>query len=287
MKTLLVPVTLHDALPSVFETTRLVAQRFGSLIEGVSLRPALAEYVPVDMVGGMTWLRDEEADRAEAEEAGGRFIAFMDGAGIPRHARDGLCMPEKVPDAGPRYRWRQDVPAGDSFLGQYARLFSATVVGRPGSTDGAPSMATFETALFEGGRPILLAPPTVPTGLGDAIVIAWNGSTETARAVAFAMPFLRSAKRTLVLSVEGGTVPGPSAEDLARALACEGIAAEFKAMPAGRRTPGETYLTEAKEFGCDLLIKGAYTQSRLRQMIFGGPTSHLLTHADLPVLMAH
>lgn len=287
MKTLLVPVTLHDTLPSVFETTRLVAQRFGSLIEGVSLRPALAEYVPVDMVGGMTWLRDEEADRAEAEEAGGRFIAFMDGAGIPRHARDGLCVPEKVLDAGPRYRWRQDVPAGDSFLGQYARLFSATVVGRPGSTDGAPSMATFETALFEGGRPILLAPPTAPTGLGEAIVIAWNGSTETARAVAFAMPFLRAAKRTLVLSVEGGTVPGPSAEDLARALACEGIAAEFKAMPAGRRTPGETYLTEAKEFGCDLLIKGAYTQSRLRQMIFGGPTSHLLTHADLPVLMAH
>ncbi|MFD0934863.1 universal stress protein, partial [Methylobacterium trifolii] len=110
MKTLLVPVALHDALPSVFETTRLVAGRFGSLIEGVSLRPALAEYVPVDMVGGMTWLRDEEADRVEAEEAGGRFIAFMDGAGIPRHARDGLCVPANVANAGPRYRWRQDVP---------------------------------------------------------------------------------------------------------------------------------------------------------------------------------
>ncbi len=46
MKTLLVPVAMHDALPSVFETTRLAATRFGSLIEGVSLRPALAEYVP-------------------------------------------------------------------------------------------------------------------------------------------------------------------------------------------------------------------------------------------------
>ena len=287
MKTLLVPVALHDALPSVFETTRLVAQRFGSLIEGVSLRPALAEYVPVDMVGGMTWLRDEEADRAEAEEAGARFIAHMDGAGIPRHARDGLCTPENVAGAGPRYRWRQDVPAGDSFLGQYARLFSATVVGRPGSSDGAPSMATFETALFEGGRPILLAPPTAPATLGEAIVIAWNGSTETARAVAFAMPFLRAARRILVLSVEGGTVPGPSAEDLARALACEGVAAEARALPAGRRTPGETFLIETKAFGGDLLIKGAYTQSRLRQMIFGGPTSHLLSHADVPVLMAH
>ncbi len=100
MKTLLVPVAMHDALPSVFETTRLAASRFGSLIEGVSLRPALAEYVPVDMVGGMTWLRDEEADIAEAEEAGSRFVAAMDAAGIPRHPRDGQCNPAKVMEAG-------------------------------------------------------------------------------------------------------------------------------------------------------------------------------------------
>ncbi|EHP74585.1 UspA domain protein, partial [Methylorubrum extorquens DSM 13060] len=84
MKTLLVPVTLHDALPSVFATAVLVARRFGSLIEGVALRPALAEYVPVDMVGGMTWLRDEEADQAEAQDAGQRFVAAMEAAGLPR-----------------------------------------------------------------------------------------------------------------------------------------------------------------------------------------------------------
>ncbi len=237
MKTLLVPVAMHDALPSVFETTRLAATRFGSLIEGVSLRPALAEYVPVDMVGGMTWLRDEEADIAEAEEAGSRFVAAMDAAGIPRHPRDGQCIPDRVMEAGPRYRWRQDVPTGDAFLGQYARLFSATVVGRPGAGDNAPRMTTFETALFESGRPILLAPPTAPTSLGEAVLIAWNGSTETARAVAFATPFLRSAKKVMVLSVEGGMVPGPTAQDLAQALACEGVDAVHRALPTGRRTP--------------------------------------------------
>ena len=161
MKTLLVPVALHDALPSVFETAILAARRFGSLIEGVSQRPALAEYVPVDMVGGMTWLRDEEADKAEAETAGSQFVAFMKQAGVPLMT-DGPCTPEAVSGSGPRYRWRADVPAGDAFLGQYARLFTATVVGRPGATDGAPRMTTFETALFESGRPILLAPPIAP-----------------------------------------------------------------------------------------------------------------------------
>ncbi|MBX9931527.1 MAG: universal stress protein [Methylobacterium sp.] len=286
MKTLLVPVALHDALDSVFETTRLAAGMFGSLVEGVSLRPALAEYVPVDMVGGMTWLRDEEADKAEADQAGQRFVAFMTRVGLPL-AQDGPCTPQSVAQAGARYRWRPDVPAGDAFLGHYARLFTATIVGRPGTDDGSPRMTTFETALFESGRPILVAPPAPPTSLGQAVLIAWNGSTETARAVAFSMPFLRKATRIRVISVEGGTVPGPSAEDLARALACEGIDADYRALPAGRRTPGEVFLTEAQEFGCDLLIKGAYTQSRLRQMIFGGPTAHLLASAEIPMLMAH
>ncbi|GLS44984.1 universal stress protein [Methylobacterium brachythecii] len=287
MKTLLVPIALHDALPSVFETALLVAQRFGSLIEGVSLRPALAEYVPVDMVGGMTWLRDEEADRAEAESAGQRFAAFMEAAGLPRRDPIGSCTPEAAASAGPRFRWRTDAPPGDAFLGQYARLFAATIVGRPGTDDAAPRMTTVETALFESGRPILLAPPRPPSSLGETIIIAWNGSTETARAVAFAMPFLRRARRVMVLSAEGGMVPGPSAEEVARSLACEGIEAVHKALPAGRLTPGEVFLDEAASFGCDLLIKGAYTQSRLRQMIFGGPTSHILSHAQIPVLMAH
>ena len=50
---------------------------------------------------------------------------------------------------------------------------------------------------------------------------------------------------------------------------------------------GETILTEATALGCDLLVKGAYTQSRLRQMFFGGATSHILSNTAMPVLMAH
>jgi nucleotide-binding universal stress UspA family protein len=38
--------------------------------------------------------------------------------------------------------------------------------------------------------------------------------------------------------------------------------------------------------GADLVLKGAYTQSRIRQMIFGGGTRHIIMEAQLPVLMA-
>ena len=55
----------------------------------------------------------------------------------------------------------------------------------------------------------------------------------------------------------------------------------------GRRSTGEVILATAASLDCDLLVKGAYTQSRLRQMIFGGATNHILSEATLPVLMAH
>jgi nucleotide-binding universal stress UspA family protein len=148
-------------------------------------------------------------------------------------------------------------------------------------------MSIFQTVLFESGRPVLIAPPTPPVSLGETIIIAWNGATETARAVAFAMPLLSQAKRVEVLEAEGYRVPGPSAQELAGVLKREGIQAQARTLPVSRFTSGEIFLAEAKALGCDLLIKGAYTQSRLRQMIFGGATSHILRHAEVPVFMAH
>ena len=53
------------------------------------------------------------------------------------------------------------------------------------------------------------------------------------------------------------------------------------------RTPGQVFIDEARAIGADLMVKGAYTQSRLRQMVFGGATRHILASATLPVLMAH
>jgi nucleotide-binding universal stress UspA family protein len=142
--------------------------------------------------------------------------------------------------------------------------------------------------LFESGRPILIAPPAPPSKLGETIAIAWNGSTETARATAFAMPFLRQASRVIVITVEGSPLhEGPVGEQLARTLRMNGVPAEASTVKGERRSLGETLLKVSASLGVDLLVKGAYTQSRLRQMIFGGTTSHILAEATVPVFMAH
>ncbi len=278
MKTLLLPTAPHDQISATFETALQLARRFDSYIEGFALRPPLAEIVSVDMVMGLTWAADERGDAEGEAQARLLFENAMAAHDVPRDAgaTGKLC-----------HRWVPDAPPGDDFVGSHSRVFDVTVLGKPNQRASGPRMSTLEAVLFEGGRPVLIAPPTPLATLGETIVIAWNGSTETAHVVAMAMPLLAFARRIVVLTVEGATVPGPSGEQLARSLQRHGLSVESVALTSERRNPGEVILTYASEVGCDLLVKGAYTQSRIRQMIFGGATSHILSNATIPVFMAH
>ena len=82
-------------------------------------------------------------------------------------------------------------------------------------------------------------------------------------------------------------VPGPSGAEIVQGLGRNGIAARAQQIRAGERATGAAILEECAALGADLLLKGAYTHSRLRQMIFGGATSYILGAAELPVIMAH
>ena len=278
MKTILVPIEPHDAIQSVLETALLLAKKFNSHIEGFALRPAIGNLVTMDPVSSLTVVSARENDAEIAKQARSIFDAFMHAANVPEAATAGATLSQS---------WIEATPDGDEFIGSCARVSDITVLGRPAAGRQAPRMMSLEAALFESGRPVLMAPPVAPRSLGENILIAWNCSTEQARATAFAMPLLRGSPRVTVCTVEGATVPGPSGEQLARYLRMHDVRADSIVVKAGQQRPGEVILAKAAALGCDLLIKGAYTQSRLRQMIFGGTTQYILTYATLPVLLAH
>jgi nucleotide-binding universal stress UspA family protein len=152
-------------------------------------------------------------------------------------------------------------------------------------------MPPLEAALFDSGRPVLIVPKNVPTSIGRNVLVAWNRSTEQAHTNAFALPLLQRAEKVTVLMVEGGATTGPTCDQAALHLRRNGVKAEALTIKPGERTSGEAIgeitLEHAASLGCDLVVKSAYTQSRLRQMIFGGATRRILTKATLPVLMAH
>jgi len=172
-------------------------------------------------------------------------------------------------------------------IGDYGRLFDLIVIGRNFGQPWIDWSVMCEAALFETGRPVLVAASETPASIGDRIVVAWNGSTETARCIALSMPFLLQAESVEVLTVEGWQVPGPSGDQVAAHLQRNGIKAIGKNVDSGSRSVGEAILDEAKEFNADLIVKGAYTHSRLRQLVFGGATRHLLHNTPIPLFMAH
>jgi len=80
--------------------------------------------------------------------------------------------------------------------------------------------------------------------------------------------------------------PGPTGEELARSLEAHGLNVSLRTAFGRQKAQGESFLKEAMAAGADLLLKGAYTQSRIRQMIFGGGTRHIIMETKIPVLMA-
>ena len=286
MKTILVPTEQTSATESALNCALLLAEKFGGRVEGFALRPAVAEMVAMDPDAGMTMVAVKENDADMVRQAEELFRAFMQRRDVLQQSGDAAPSPATAASTV-TWAWNADAPSGHDFVGSHGRVFDIIVLARPGEEWQSPSMVTLESALFESGRPVLIAPPTSPRSLATNIMIAWNRSTEQARATAFAMPLLKRAERVTILTVEGATVAGPSGEELARSLAAHGIAAATMTLPSSKANAGETILRKAAELGCDLIVKGAYTQSRLRQMIFGGTTRHILTNANLPVRMAH
>jgi len=279
MKTILVPMDNHD-MRSALETALLLGQRNNSYIEGFALRWQVIELVAgIDVMGGVPLDKFKEDVEEEAKKAKQVFEIFMQEHGVPRSTE----TTESV-----SFGWLDHAAEGEDFIGNYGRVFDVIVMNRRDANSGPMHDRAIESGLFESGRPILLSPPSPPSQIATNVLIAWNCSTEQARATALAMPILQKADRVTILTVIGGTgVPGPSAEQLIRYLRCNGVVAESMRVELDGRSTGEVILASAQSRGCDLLIKGAYTQSRLRQWIFGGATQHVLASAALPVLLAN
>jgi nucleotide-binding universal stress UspA family protein len=275
-KTILVPTAQHALMNSILETALLLGQKCDSYIEGFALpvtNPAALAMGDVAALPMPALERDENNKQSRI-----LFETFMQKHGVAfGYYANSLSS-----------NWWENAPEDEYFVGSHGRVFDVIVLGKPGRNLKGPRMTTLEAGLFESGRPVLIAPKTARPQMGTNIMVAWNCSTEQARVTAFAMPILKRASRVIVLTVEGGAmVPGPTGEQLCRYLKLNGVPAQPLTVGLGGRLTGEAILAHVNALGGDLLIKGAYTQSRLRQLIFGGTTRYILSNAELPVLMAH
>jgi nucleotide-binding universal stress UspA family protein len=283
LKNLLAVIGDGNAGP-VLEAAMITARRFNSHIVG--LHSLTTEYAVV-FGGEMGFSISSEVDRTLEREGHDRrdqarrlFREFMSTNGVPV----GGAAPGYN---GPTASWREEDGRQNAIVGMTGRVYDLILVEQPEKL-ASIAEATLEDALFESGRPVLMVPKTVPATMGEIVAIAWNGSTETALTVALGMPYLLQAKQVVVVSVgpQHMPEPGPTGEELVRTLERHGLSVSMRVAVGRQKPQGESFLKEALSAGADLILKGAYTQSRIRQMIFGGATRHMIMESPIPMLMA-
>jgi nucleotide-binding universal stress UspA family protein len=225
----------------------------------------------------MSATEKESSDRAHAVRS--MFERFV--------ARQDVMVQEAHPNAGHATASFAAVTGREEdIVAQQARLADLTVVPHPDAGEDVSSSDALHAVLFDSGRPVLISPQVAPKTIGTRVCLAWNGTAESASSVLAAMPWMQRAEGVRILSAEGYQRRGPAAPDLAAYLALHDVHADITTFRSIGNSVGAGLLAAAGEFGCDLLSMGAYSHSRLRQLILGGVTRHVLESSNLPVMMS-
>lgn len=175
----------------------------------------------------------------------------------------------------------------DDVVRRFSAVHDAIVFSRPSPDSGNLEVSSLmKGALEYSGRPILVMTGMLRRDFGGTIAVAWNGSTEGARAVTAALPLLGNADEVIILTVPTNKTNSEEGNRLKRYLLRHGIAATVRLLH--RDVPvAEQLIYAANKWGASLLVSGGYTHSRMRQTLFGGVTHNLLENCRIPLLLAH
>lgn len=161
------------------------------------------------------------------------------------------------------------------------------VTGRRGPLVGERLLA--QAALFDSGRPLVIAPQTGARALPRRALIAWDGTHAAARAMQDAISVLAPGAEAVVARVTDDKElrMDQSGIEAAHHLARHGIKAEFRDIPRGGRDIYDALLAAAHDASCDLIVAGAVRHSPIHELVFGSVTGRVLDgDCPLPVLLS-
>jgi nucleotide-binding universal stress UspA family protein len=273
-KDILVYVDSTAVAPACLDLAATVATAQGAHLSALHIvpppfmTPDLGAGVPIELI---QWQEDRE--RALAEQAEKQVIAARQRTGVA-------------------IEWRKISGEVVDAAQLHCRYADLVVIGQGGREDDESTVSDYlpESLLMGAGRPVLIVPSYGRfQSVGERVLVAWNRTRESTRAVHDALPFLTRAKAVTVLEANptAGGAPHIAGAEIAQHLARHGVKVEVEVSVVNEVSTGSALLSRAAEIGADLLVMGAYGHSRLREYTLGGVTRHILKHMTLPVLMSH
>ena len=174
----------------------------------------------------------------------------------------------------------------EDVMASRGRVSDLICLNRPGDQNGSGTFwGVLEVALFDTGRGVLMVPSNFQKDFGESIVIYWNDSREAARTISLAMPFLKRAHSVAVGVVADGDDIGSTGQEVTKYLARHDVEAHVVGLKR-HGGDGEWLLNAAAEIQADMIVMGAYTNNRLRRLVFGGITRDVLSRSALPVFLS-
>ena len=288
IKSILVPVMGDGGDEAAVRTAVAVGRLFGAhlefLLPRLDLMAVVAAAAGSEFGSGLAMpelLTDlEKEDQERAARTRRFFEEFCAREQIP--ILDGPPAPHGISAA-----WREEKGDEWSIVVRRTR-FNDLLVIRAAREGKGPAPQTVEAALMAGGRPVLLAPPNGPASPSRTIVVAWKNTSEAARALTAAMPFLAEADKIIVVTVgESQADDLASLTAIAEYLRWHRFEVESRRITSDSGSAPQALLRVARDAQADLIVMGGYGHSRVREMVFGGFTRHMLAGAELPVLLFH
>jgi nucleotide-binding universal stress UspA family protein len=269
VKTILLPIEADEGQEARLQAAFDLARASSGQIIALQVTPYAAYAVGDSGMGGFpitALIESIDAERQrERETLEARLVA--EGVGWEWVARDGDFV--------------------DS-LAVFARLADVIVMNSgPFTAAASLKLSITGDVAMAAPTPVLAVPPASRgVALGGPVLVAWDGSQESALALRAAMPLLRLASAVNILTVEEKN-PDLRGRDAAVYLDRHGVAATVIERGDGGHSIEAVIRSVITETGATLLVQGAYGHSRLRQTIFGGVTRGLLGDAPVPLLIAH
>jgi nucleotide-binding universal stress UspA family protein len=264
-RTILVALTGDGGLEARLQSAQALARRFDALLVGMHVVPP--PFIPIADGEAVTYVLPEliEAQRKANQEVKERVHAAF----------------QRICGTGPSVVWQEAEGDRQRLLAEAART-ADLVLAAKGDAEGMDTSGLVEQLAMAAGVPALMLPPDTSEAIGTRIIAGWNGSREAARAVHEALPFLCGAERVILCAV--GAEAARSLDEAAAMLKRHGAAVQAQPIDEPDGDAGAILLAQAAAHGADLLVIGTYGHARLRELVFGGATRHVLRHATLPVL---
>jgi nucleotide-binding universal stress UspA family protein len=262
-----------------------LARRHGSRLTGLYVRELDSGQVHAQSTGEFGLVsaadlnRDSRRNAQAADDTAQRLAQELDAL----RAKSGLEV-----------ELRSVAGSAASVVPQHARFADLCILGQHTPTAPSSDGHTFsETVLFSAGRPVVFVPADGSFGtLGRHILVAWNSSRASARALNDALPLIEHAERVTVLAIN----PSQYMERY-RALAPEQIVAHIRhhnpnveavgLEKIARDSIAEVVQAEAGRRGADLIVSGAFGHPKLWEQVMGGVTRDLLAGMTRPILMSY